>query len=295
MKLFYNQNYVCAGYAFDTTRKAGSIAASLERRPMSGVEIVSPEPATRAQLREIHEDGYIEAVRTGSPRVLAESQGFEWDAGVWESVLASTGGVVAAARQALADGTSGTLSSGLHHAGRGAGTGFCTFNGLALAALAAHRETGGRVLILDLDAHCGGGTHEIVGRLPWIRCLDVSVSAFDVYRPAGANTLDLVNDPARYLETIGRRLAECGRDYGLCLYNAGMDPFEGGCLGGLAGIDREVLRRREQLVFDWCRASGIPAAFTIAGGYAGQFFGTDELVDLHRLTIASAAGGSAQT
>jgi len=50
----------------------------------------------------------------------------------------------------------GSLSSGLHHARRTHGAGFCTFNGLALAALTALEVlTAGaqRVLILNLDAH----------------------------------------------------------------------------------------------------------------------------------------------
>jgi len=290
MKLFYSQEYVSAAHAFDTTRKASSIAASLIRDPIAGIDLAKPEPVSGAQLLEIHEAGYIDAVRTGSPAFLAESQGFPWDAGIWEAVRASTGGVIAAARQALSDGVAGTLSSGLHHATAGSGAGFCTFNGLALAARAAHGDTGGRVLILDLDAHCGGGTHEIVGCLPWVRCLDVAVNPFDAYRPAGDNTLDLVSDPARYLETVERRLAECGKDYALCLYNAGMDPFGGGGFGGLRGITREILARREALVLAWCRDNGIPAAFTIAGGYTGLGLDLDGLVSLHRLTIAAAAG-----
>jgi hypothetical protein len=63
-----------------------------------------------------------------------ESQGFSWDAGLWPMVLASNGGAVAAGLAALEHGVAGSLSSGLHHARRAKGAGFCTFNGLALAA-----------------------------------------------------------------------------------------------------------------------------------------------------------------
>ena len=56
----------------------------------------------------------------------------------------------------------GALSSGLHHASTERGNGFCTFNGLALAARALMDGGANHVLILDLDAHCEGGTYEIV-------------------------------------------------------------------------------------------------------------------------------------
>lgn len=73
-------------------------------------------------------------------------------------VLATNGGVVAAAISALEHGTAGSLSSGLHHARRETGEGFCTFNGLAIAAREALSAGARSVLILDLDAHFGGGT-----------------------------------------------------------------------------------------------------------------------------------------
>src|SRR5207249_1324240 len=78
----------------------------------------------------------------------------------------------------------GSLSSGLHHASRASGMGFCTFNGLALATKAA-RDQGARVLIIDLDAHGGGGTYSIVKRWPDVVQLDLVVSLLDSYTPKG--------------------------------------------------------------------------------------------------------------
>lgn len=289
MKLYYSQTYVSSAYEFDTTRKAQYIAEHLQTDPVAGCDIVAPESVTAEQLLDVHEPTYVDSVRTGSPRPLAQSQGFDWDGGMWDAVRASTGGMVAAAMSALADGTSGTLSSGLHHARNASGSGFCTFNGLALAAIAAHRKTGGRVLILDLDAHCGGGTHEILGSMPWVRSVDVSVSPFDKYLPEGENTLDMVYDRDTYLDVIERRLAAVGSDFVLCLYNAGMDPYERCHIGGLHGITRGMLCAREEAVFAWCKAAGIPVAFAIAGGYSGYGLDMDGVVALHRMTIEAAA------
>src|SRR6516225_1170201 len=139
-------------------------------------------------------------------------------------VCASNGGVIAAAIDALRTRcVSGSLSSGLHHARRARGAGFCTFNGLVLAARAALDAGARTVLILDLDAHCGGGTHELIRDDERIWQMDVSVDAFDRYEPLGNNKLEMVHDASRYLPTIERILTWLEREaprFDICLYNA---------------------------------------------------------------------------
>jgi acetoin utilization deacetylase AcuC-like enzyme len=288
--VFYDEDYVGAAMTFETTRKARWVAESLARNPIQGLRLTPNGPLTAAQLERVHDPAYVAAVRSGEPRALAESQGFSWDPQLWTMVCASNGGAVAAARAALRSGCAGALASGLHHARRTHGAGFCTFNGLALAALAALEAGASRVLVLDLDAHCGGGTDELVGRHPQVRILDVAVDDFDRYTPAPGNTLDVVERAADYLPTLQARLQEIdGEDFGLCLYNAGMDPHERCPVGGMAGVNAMMLRERERMVFQWCSARGLPVAFVLAGGYLGPNLGEAGLVDLHRLTLAAAA------
>lgn len=122
----------------------------------------------------------------------------------------------------------GSLSRGLHHARRNRGEGFCAFNGLVIAAKSALAEGARSVLIIDLDAHCGGGTHSLVTDDPRMWQLDVSVDDFDDYTPAERTTLDHVNSSEEYLPTIGQRLeafASSKQAFGLCISNAGMDPL----------------------------------------------------------------------
>jgi acetoin utilization deacetylase AcuC-like enzyme len=132
--VFYRAEYVVSGYSFDTTRKAQWIVDSLIEAPIPGLELVEPVLLTRDPLLAVHDPDYVQAIETGEPRSLAESQGLRWDAGLWPMLLASNGGAVAAARAALDDGVAGSLSSGFHHAAHGYGDGFCTFNGLVIAA-----------------------------------------------------------------------------------------------------------------------------------------------------------------
>ncbi|MBK5963321.1 hypothetical protein CCR95_04255 [Thiocystis minor] len=290
VRVFYRAEYVVAGHAFDTTRKAQWIADALVAAPIPGIELEEPALLTRDQLLAVHAPDYVQAVETGEPRGLAESQGFAWDAGLWPMLLATNGGAVAAARAALEDGVAGSLSSGFHHAAYGYGDGFCTFNGLVVAAHAALAAGARSVLILDLDAHCGGGTASLIVSEPRIRQLDVAVDRHDRYPATDQARLVMVKHSADYLPTIRRLLDALNGDaFDLCLYNAGMDTCQRCAIGGLAGITDAMLAERERLVFDWCQGRGLPIAFVLAGGYIGQRLDRRGLIELHRLTLSAAA------
>ena len=290
MRVYYHPMFVAAGHAFDTTRKARWVAESLAVSPIPGIELHEPAPLTRDQVIDAHAPDYVHAIETGSPSELARSQGFSWDEGLWPMVLASNGGVVAAATTALRRGVAGSLSSGLHHARHARGAGFCTFNGLVIAAREALAAGARSVLILDLDAHCGGGTASMIVDEPRIQQIDVSVDGFDSYPSSEQARLDIVSDGSEYLPTVRQRLAEVERhDFDLCLYNAGMDPCEECATGGLPGITRQVLADREGMVFKWCANRGLPVAFVLAGGYVGPHLDQGGLVELHRLTLSWAA------
>ncbi len=292
MKVFYSEDYTAAADAFDTTRKSGWIAASLASDPIEGVEVVAPIPLSFDDVASVHDAEYVKAVQSGEPRGLAQSQNFSWDPGMWRMVTASNGGVVAAARAAVTDGVAGSLSSGLHHARAERGASLCTFNGLVIAAKAMLDEGVESVLILDLDAHCGGGTHAMIRDDARIRQVDVAVSAIDRYEATGCNSLDIVRLAGEYLGTLEQRLAGLDRDGwvpGLCLYNAGMDPEERCLLGGLDGITAEMLSERERMVFEWAQGRGVPAAFVLAGGYFGGDLSEGDVTGLHRLTIRAAS------
>ncbi|MBT4009706.1 MAG: hypothetical protein HOF06_04500, partial [Actinobacteria bacterium] len=117
MQVAFNDYYTGAGHEFDTTRKAGYIAEALVG--LTNIEVVDPKDyvALAEQIIEaIHDEEYLDALRTGEPRNLASSQGFGWCPEIWDMVVNSTAGVLLAVEAALAEGTAGSLSSGLHHA-----------------------------------------------------------------------------------------------------------------------------------------------------------------------------------
>jgi acetoin utilization deacetylase AcuC-like enzyme len=291
MKIFYDAKYNLTGVSFDTTRKASCIARSLGDDPIEGVELLSPRPVTWSDLAKIHCPKFLEALRTGEPRDVAEGAGLGWDEAYAVAIRWSTGGLCDAVIEALeSKGIAGSLSSGLHHAHRSRAEGYCSVNGLAMAAVVAVERGARRVLILDLDAHCGGGTAEIIEAWPQIEQVDVSVIPFDTYTPRADARLILatsLRDGDDYLDIVQGALEEIAdpESIDLVIYNAGMDPAR--TAGGVPQIDVEVMRRREELVFGWVRSHGLPVAWTLAGGYS-RGASMEHVVDLHRLTIEAA-------
>ena len=272
LTVFYNDEYVNPNDA-ETRTKAEPLARMIEQGEVSGVVLKSPRSVTREQLLQIHDARYLDEQWGKDPQFLA-------------SILASTGGVLAALDQAMIDGASGTLSSGLHHAQRGADNGLCYLNGLALVVLAAIEKYGlTDVGILDTDAHWGGGTFQLVGSNPKVRISDVTVSNFDSWQSSESrHHLKMVNDPSVYLDEVKKALTHLeGVDF--LVYNAGMDPFEDCGIGGMRGITREILEERERLVAQWCLDTKTPALFTLAGGYTGTNLDLEGVARLHLPTI----------
>ena len=284
--IFYNDHYTGCEYAFDTTRKSAEIADDLRANPIPRVTVVDPAAhvaITERLVARMHERAYVHAVRTGSDRGLAESQGFQWDPGVYTMAIAHNTGLVAATEAVLRGGErwAGTPSSGLHHARAERGCGYCTFNGLAVAAQHAHDLGAEHILVIDFDAHCGGGTYSMVGHLPVVQ-IDVSTSAFDRWHPdEDDKESDLeFSDQHDYLQKVERALARATRlgTWDFVLYNAGMDPFN-------TGVGAAALRTREQMVAEWAAAQACPTVVTIAGGYTSTDITMERIVSLHRSTF----------
>ncbi len=330
--VYYSPDYLAGSEDIETWQKSGHIARSLQRQPIAGVEIKAPKPATLDELRLAHSDEFIFDVLYDGP--LGGSAGFGWVPELPAAVRASTGGVLRAVDEVMCEGgplIAGSLSSGLHHARRDHGEAFCTFNGVALAALYAKRvkRVPGRVLIIDTDAHCGGGTHSIItGGLPSqgasnIDQTDLSVSPLDCHHNEGWPEVEaydpdiwqarnrptipsvprwargqhaaLVDVAEDYLPTLEAMLAARNPDdYGLVIYNAGMDPHEDCAVGGLHDLTTAELQARERMVFEWCRVNDIPTVFVMAGGYVSGSLNWNRLVHLHRLTIETAAQKNAK-
>ena len=274
------------GVSGDTANKPGLVFESLLARPLDGVGVFPANPTTPARLAKVHDPDYVEALATGDPIDLAASNGIGWDEEYFDFVLTTIGGIEDAVRSALGGTVSGACASGLHHARYEGGAGFCTVNGLVVGANAALEAGAGRVLIVDFDAHCGGGTASLIAGRRGIEQVDVSVSRYDWYAD-DANSRLLMSSADNYLYDCAAMLDSVidPATVDLVIYNAGMDPHEKA--GGISGITTDMIREREGLLFSWARAMGIPVAFVLAGGYTGAST-MNQVVDLHRITFEEA-------
>jgi acetoin utilization deacetylase AcuC-like enzyme len=281
-------------------RKFQMVADGLAGRPQ--VRVLAPEPVTPDDLRRVHTDAYLEAVRTGEPRALAESQKFPWSPALWPSVLLTSGGALAAAARALDDGLAAALASGFHHAHADHGEGFCTFNGLVVAAEALRAQGRLRTLaVLDLDLHYGNGTASLCGARPWL--FNCSIYGNDYwqnkpYRDVetrrhrdGPNHVSfaLPNGSGRSalfdaLERGTASLLAWGRP-DLVLYQAGADPYREDPYSPL-DLDPHDLRERDRFVFAWAKREGLPLAWVLAGGYTPD---ASKVVEIHLGTFDAAA------
>ncbi len=257
-----------------------------------GGATLAPSPAVALRdLSRAHSDDYIAAVLEGTLSPDAQRRiGLPWSATLVRRSRATVGGSIAAAREALAHGISGQLAGGTHHAHRDFGSGYCTFNDLAVAALALLADGAvDRVAILDCDVHQGDGNAAILGANP--KAFVVSIhgeknfpfrkvpSDLDIALPDGAGDDDFLRAVDVALEAIGAFRPD------LLLYLSGADPLAGDTLGRLA-VSLEGLAHRDRRVFSHCRDRGCPVAVVAGGGYANPI---DLTVAAYAQTYATAA------
>lgn len=284
LTVYYHPGYAAPiGQHIMPIRKFGLVADGLHHAP--GIKLARPEPVTEEDLRRVHTREYIEAIKTGQPRDLAQSQKFPWSPELFASVCLTNGGCLAAARQALRDGVSAALVSGFHHACADHGEGFCTFNGLVVTidALVAAGEIR-TAAVLDMDVHYGNGTARLAVSRPHLFTLSIygndywdNYSYRDVSErhhkdgnnhvsfslPAECNRTTLLATMEQALPLLAERKPE------VILYQAGADPYFEDPYSPLA-LDHEDLRARDRRVFEFSKAHGIPIAWVLAGGYTSD-------------------------
>lgn len=262
---------------------------------------VDPSAVTDEQLLRVHTAEYVQAIASGEPRALAESQKFPWSPELATSVRVTCGAAVEAARAALDDGVACALASGYHHAHADHGEGFCTFNGLVVALETARAE--GRIeraLIVDLDLHYGNGTASLLASRPQLHNLSIYGSWYEANRASSDVTSRRAPDTdnctsivvpngatgPEYLaiigDAIGPAIARARPD--LILYQAGADPYREDPYSPL-DVGLEDLAERDARMFAIARASGIPIAWVLAGGYTKD---VTKVVEVHANTFAAA-------
>ncbi|HTS66141.1 MAG TPA: histone deacetylase [Candidatus Acidoferrales bacterium] len=272
LTIYYSDQYLLplpAGHKFPA-RKYRLVRSLLEFHPA-----FDPRPAPLAEPEHLalaHDPAYVRAVIQGSvdPRIMRRI-GFPWSEELVRRSLASVGGTLAAARDAMRTGFGGNLAGGTHHAFRSEGSGFCVFNDLAVAIHVLRREgLAQRAAVVDLDVHQGDGTASIFEQDPDVLTLSIhgennfpfrkQTSRIDLGLPDGTGDAAYLDQ----LRSVLPRVAEFRPQ--IVFYQAGVDGLGGDRLGRLA-LTPGGLIERDRAVFTLMKDCGIPVAVTLGGGY----------------------------
>jgi acetoin utilization deacetylase AcuC-like enzyme len=242
--------------------------------------------ATWDQITTTHCPSYLLRFLTGDQTEQERRNvGFPWSHEGVKRALSSTGGTVAAACavcDALISRSTATvpvwaahLAGGTHHAFYDRGEGFCVFSDIAVAAnvvLQKYPNLVQRIIILDLDTHQGNGNAALFKNRSDVATFSLHCSA-NYFSPKEKSTLD-VELPAgctdeTYLVTLNHWLKQIetkGGHFQLVFLQAGVDILEQDRLGRMS-ISHDGIRRRNQLVFDFCKRNNLPLVITMGGGY----------------------------
>lgn len=131
-------------------------------------QILQPRMATDQEISLIHDEAFIEAVKSAGEGTLSESIANNYGLGtedtpifphMHEAAALLVGGTLTAV-DAVMEGRAEHalhLGGGLHHGFRGKASGFCIYNDSSIAIEYMKQKYGARVLYIDTDAHHGDG------------------------------------------------------------------------------------------------------------------------------------------
>lgn len=270
--VFYTSKMVAeSGCESPSASKPKAVVASWQDN--FPVAILQPRPVTLSDFARVHAVDWAEDILA-----CKRPNGFGNKSPEVAAALPYTSGaMLQAARLAITmNAVAVAPCSGFHHAGYASAEGFCTFNGLMVAAFALKADGIQRVGVLDLDMHYGNGTVNIKNHFgaDWITHF---TAGLNWTRPDQAEVFLGEELP----EVLARMVSD---KVDVVLYQAGADPHVDDPYGGW--MTTEQLRRRDAIVFDALSASEIPVAWNLAGGYQrDRDGGIPKVLEIHDNTM----------
>ena len=290
MRVFYTPRYyadIGAGHVFPIRKFELVRDRLLAEGALHPTELHEPEPATVEDVLLVHTPDYISRLWSGNLTAKEIRRlGLPWSESLVRRSFYATGGTIAAANAALAEGYSSNLAGGTHHSFADRGEGFCVLNDVAVAISALRtKQLVGRAAIVDCDVHQGNGTATIFAN-------DADTFTFSIH---GANnyplfkaqsTLDVelpdLTSDDEYLAALSHHLPAVFRDEpDIVFYLAGADPYAGDKLGRLS-VSIEGLRERDAFVLRECFEREVPVVTVMSGGYGKDI---NDTIEIHCNTI----------
>lgn len=262
MNVFYNEKQ-SVGNNHSMSPSAGKPAIMAEKlKKLTFINIVSDwQPLTKKDICLVHERNHVEDILS-----CRKANGFgNHLPRIAASLLWTSGSFYHAARYAYVNKTVAmSPTSGFHHADYSGTMGFCTFNGLMISAALLLKEFPKiRIGIIDLDAHYGNGTADLIKRF-----------GFDIKH----YTMNDYMTESRNGRTFDKLCNVEDRD--MIFYQAGADPHMDDPLGGY--LTTEEMKVRDKTVFEFAKHHNIPLVWNLAGGYQSP---VSKVIELHLNTV----------
>lgn len=248
-------------------------------------------PAAQETICLAHDCDYVQQFLSGALTTAAMRRiGLPWSEVLVKRALASVGGTISAANDALRVGWGGTLGGGTHHAGRSGGAGFCVFNDIAVAIHSLRKE--GRIrhaAVLDLDVHQGDGTAEIFHGDPEVMTLSIHCQSNFPFRKQQSTVDIALPDKVEDDEYLGRLDHALEQVFAfrpeIVFYQSGVDGLSTDVLGRLS-LTAAGLKERDRRVMEAARIHAVPLVITSGGGYSRPI---ELSVEAHANTYLTAA------
>jgi acetoin utilization deacetylase AcuC-like enzyme len=165
--------------------RAAVFAKVVAARQAAGQRVLSPRPATRAELERVHTAPYLDELQDVAGRAAMLDADTFTSPETQEVALLAAGAAIDAARAAVADRSAAwaLVRPPGHHAESDRSMGFCLYNNIAIAAAALRAEGVARVAIVDIDVHHGNATQRTFNQDPTV--LYVSTHQYPYYTATG--------------------------------------------------------------------------------------------------------------
>jgi len=256
--------------SFSPNSYKGRLCVERWQKEKQPIEIKSFSKISREAICLAHDRAYIDGVMAGT---IANGYGSK-DLAIAQSLPYVVSSFVEATLHSFLSGeTSVSPTGGFHHARWNAASGFCTFNGLVIAAQMVHELGAKKVGILDLDQHEGDGTTQIINKLK-LNYIHHYSSGEEHITPEGADHW------LKELRSNVHQFEGCE----VVLYQAGADSSLHDPLGGY--LTDEQMMKRDEIVFEMLRKLNVPVAWCFAGGYQRTSSGAlDPVIRRHTNTL----------
>lgn len=276
MKVFYSDHYsvpLPIGHKFPMEKYRMVREKLLAGKILSNNELHEPDLPGREIITLAHTAEYYDSFAAGTlGQSIIRKIGLPWSKELFLRSLASVGGAIGSALEALDSGIGGNLAGGTHHAFSAHGEGFCVFNDFAVVILhLIKRGMIHRAAIVDLDVHQGNGNSAILGGNPDVFIFSMhGRTNYPLIKIPSTIDVDLPDETgdAEYLSLLKEKLPaifEWKPD--IVLYQAGVDPLKEDSLGRLS-LSHEGLKERDRIVLNECKNRGIPVSLALGGGYS---------------------------